>query len=62
MEHKGGLKMEHVNLIFTKKQIQNLMAFLDRVSYQGFNEIAAVQEIMAVLQSDEGTTKSQPKE
>ena len=43
--------MELVKFEMTKEQLNNLITFLDRVDYKGFQEIGAVQEIMVALQN-----------
>ena len=43
--------MQKVRIEMTKEQIDNLISFLDRVSYRGFREIGLIQEIMVALQS-----------
>jgi hypothetical protein len=35
----------------SEQVINNLLAFLDRIEYKGFKEIAAINEIMNVLNS-----------
>ena len=40
------MKME-----FTQQQLQNLMAFLDRVEIKGLKEIQAITEIIHILSS-----------
>lgn len=34
---------------FTPQQLNNLFAFLDRVEIKGFNELNAMNELLAVL-------------
>jgi hypothetical protein len=34
---------------FTPQQLNNLFAFLDRVEIKGFNELQAMNELLAVL-------------
>ena len=38
--------MEVLRIELTTDQITNLTVFLDRVSYKGFKEIEAIQDIM----------------
>lgn len=38
-----------MNIVFTEKQINNLLMFLNRVTITGFAEIEAFNEIMNIL-------------
>ena len=52
MTQNNSDKNNEIKVVLTKSQINNIMIFLDRVRYNGFKEINAVQEIMSALQSE----------